>query len=130
MVLKKILHVEDDEDIQAVALMALESLGGFDVMQCPSGQDAVDKAVEFQPDLFLLDAMMPGMSGLETLVALRTIPEVKDVPAIFMTAKAQQDEIRNFLSQGAIGVITKPFDPVTLSDEIRSVWEENMHSHA
>lgn len=124
MNLKKILHVEDDEDIQAVALMSLEALGNFDVLQCLSGQEALGKAPAFRPDLFLLDAMMPGMSGLETLTALRLIPDMKNIPVIFMTAKAQQDEVQNFMNHGAIGVITKPFDPVTLSDEIRTIWQQ------
>jgi len=121
MEIKKILHVEDDEDIQAIALIALETMGGFEVMQCSSGRDAVDKAPAFQPDLYLLDAMMPGMTGLETLAELRKDDSLGDVPAIFMTAKAQSSEVSEFLDSGALGVITKPFDPMTLADQIRDI---------
>ncbi len=121
MEIKKILHVEDDEDIQAIALIALETMGGFEVMQCSSGRDAVDKAPAFQPDLYLLDAMMPGMTGLETLAELRKNGSLGDVPAIFMTAKAQSSEVSEFLDSGALGVITKPFDPMTLADQIRDI---------
>jgi len=121
MTIKKILHVEDDPDIQAIALIALETMGGFEVRQCLSGKDALDLAPEFKPDLYLLDAMMPGMSGLETLSALRKDDSLGDIPAIFMTAKAQSSEVSEFLDSGALGVITKPFDPLTLADQIRDI---------
>ncbi len=118
---EKILFVEDDEDIRAIAMIALESVGEFVVMQCPGGDEAVQKAEGFAPDLLLLDAMMPGMSGIETLGALRNIPGLADTPAVFMTAKAREAEKNEFFDAGAIGVITKPFDPMTLGDQIRQI---------
>jgi len=121
-VLEKILHVEDDEDIQAIALMSLETVGGFTVEQCSGGLEALEKIKVFVPDLFLLDVMMPDMSGLETLEAIRKIPELSEIPAIFMTAKAHQMEIQEFLDAGAMDVITKPFDPIELPDQIRTIW--------
>lgn len=120
--LKKILHVEDEPDIQAVAKLTLERIGGFDVESCNSGAEALDKISGFSPDLVLLDVMMPGLDGPATLKELRKIPEFKDTPVVFMTAKAQSHEIEEFLKLGAVDVITKPFDPSTLSDQIREIW--------
>ena len=121
--LSKILHVEDDLDIQAIAQIALETIGGFEVLQCSSGQEALKAAPDFKPDLFLLDVMMPGMTGPETLAALRELPGMADIPAIFMTAKAQRDEVAEFLALGAIEVVVKPFEPMELAGEIRAAWE-------
>ncbi|KKO02438.1 hypothetical protein LCGC14_0103930, partial [marine sediment metagenome] len=83
--LEKILHVDDDADIRTIAHIALVTVGGFDVLQCESGQQALDRAEEFAPDLILLDVMMPGMDGEETLRSLRKLATTKDTPAIFMT---------------------------------------------
>ena len=118
---EKILFVEDDEDIRAIAMIALETVGEFVVEECELGRKALEKAQDFSPDLLLLDAMMPEMSGIETLGALRQIPGLADTPAIFMTAKARESERNEFFDAGAIGVITKPFDPMTLADEIRKI---------
>jgi len=73
----------------------------------------------------MLDVMMPGMDGLGTLKALRNIPEIKDIPVIFMTAKVQPSEVQHYLSLGALGVIAKPFDPMTLPAQIQSIWHES-----
>lgn len=121
--LKKILHVEDDADILEVARMSLEVIGQFDLMQCSSGKESLKTAPEFKPELLLLDAMMPEMSGIETLLELRKLSDCADTPVVFMTAKAQPEEIEGFMATGAISVITKPFDPMTLPDQIRSIWE-------
>ncbi len=121
--LPKILHVEDDPDIREIALMALEVVGGLDVDQCASGADALERAPGIAPGLLLLDVMMPGMSGDETLTALRKMPQFADTPAIFMTAKAQLSEVDRLKQLGALDVITKPFDPMTLADQILKIWQ-------
>ncbi len=121
---KKILYVEDDVDIQSVVKAVLEMIGGFDVLVCSSGQEALEKALEFEPDLCLLDVMMPGMDGPETMLALRKIDYFKGIPFAFLTAKAQPDEIVRLKSLGAIDVIGKPFDPSTLSDQVRKIWDQ------
>ena len=120
--LNRILHVEDDEDILMIARLALADLGGFEVMQCSSGAEAVEKAAAFGPDLLLLDYMMPDMNGMQTLQALRKQPSLTQVPARFMTAKAMDTIEGDMAGLGVLGRITKPFDPVTLSDEIRRYW--------
>lgn len=121
-VLQKILYVEDEEDIRAVAELALESVGGFTLRSCGSGQQALREGPEFAPDLILLDVMMPGMDGPSTFEALMEIPALADTPVIFMTAKVQSDEVAYYKKLGAIDVIPKPFDPMSLAAQIRGIW--------
>ena len=121
--LNKVLYVEDEDDIRTVAQLALEAVGGLTLKSCSSGEEAVQAAVSFAPDLILLDVMMPGMDGPSTLAALHKLDPLKDVPVIFMTAKVQPSEIAHYRSLGALDVIAKPFDPMTLADQVRAVWE-------
>lgn len=116
----KLLHVDDDEDILEIAKMALEISGDIEVVQCTSGHDALRKANEFIPDVFLLDVMMPGMTGPQTLEKLRERPSLKNVPVIFMTARMRTSHQEELFDLGAIDVISKPFDPLTLSAQIKS----------
>ena len=103
--LNKILYAEDEPDIQAIAKMALETVGGFEVVICNSGLEAVEKAPDANPDLILLDVMMPGLDGPETLERLRQIDSLKETPVIFLTAKAMTTEVERFLKAGAIAVV-------------------------
>ena len=123
--LQRILMVEDESDIQAVARLALEAVGGFTVHICASGWDALKDAPAFGPDLVLLDVMMPGIDGPGTLKALREVPETAAVPVVFMTAKVQPHEVASLRELGALGVIAKPFDPMTLSSTIQRMWTEH-----
>ena len=124
--LQKILYVEDEPDIQAVARIALENVGGFILEICSSGFEAIEKGPKFKPDLLLLDVMMPGMDGVSTLQELRKQPGLEDVPAMFMTAKVRPSEIEQLREEGAIDVIPKPFDPMTLSENLKSLWNKHM----
>jgi CheY-like chemotaxis protein len=121
-ILRRILFVEDDPDIQTVAKMALETLGGFTVLACNSGVEALDEVHAFAPDLVLLDVMMPGMDGPTTLTALRGLPAGRNVPVVFMTAKVQILEVARYRALGAAEVIAKPFDPLDLSNRVRAIW--------
>lgn len=123
--LNKILYVEDERDIQTVVQIALENVGGFTLKPCFSGVEAINSAAEFNPDLLLLDVMMPEMDGPATLLKLKQIPALENTPVIFMTAKVQPDEIEYLKSLGAIDVIPKPFDPMTLANQITSIWEKH-----
>ncbi|WMC10591.1 response regulator [Oceanimonas pelagia] len=123
---KRILYVEDDEDIREIARLALEVVGGFEVMLCASGEQALADAAAFAPDIILLDVMMPGMDGPSTLSALRRLPAVSDTPVAFMTAKIQPREIAAYREMGAADVIAKPFDPMTLPEQIRTIWQKAM----
>lgn len=123
--LQKILYAEDEADIRSIAEIALEDIGGFTVKYCSSGQEVIDQAETFKPDLLLLDVMMPGMDGPTTLKKLRQIPAMADVPAIFMTAKIQSKEIAEYKAIGVMNVISKPFDPMTLATIIREYWDKS-----
>jgi CheY-like chemotaxis protein len=123
MKLERILCVEDEEDIRTIQLNALEGLGGFTVLACASGLEAIQGAGAFAPQLILLDVMMPGMDGPTTLKSLRTLPGLESTPVIFVTAKVQPDEIRYYKELGALEVISKPFDPMTLANQLREIWE-------
>ncbi len=120
--LSRILLVEDDRDIQIVARLALVDLAGFELEVCSSGQEALEKAPGFAPDLILLDVMMPELDGPSTLRALRRRSSLSETPVIFMTAKAQPEEVAEYLRLGALDVIVKPFDPMALGDEVRRIW--------
>lgn len=120
--LQRILYIEDEADIRTVALLALEVVGGFTVKACASGQEALAEAEAFAPDLILSDVMMPEMDGPTTFKALKALPSLSHVPVIFMTAKVQADEIAYFKSLGVSDVIAKPFDPMTLADQVRNSW--------
>ncbi len=123
--INRILLVEDDADIQAVARLALEMVGGFSVHICSDGAQALAEAAGFAPDLILLDVMMPGMDGPTTLIELRKQPSLVNTPVIFMTAKVQPGEVAEYKERGAIGVIAKPFDPMALSGQIREMWSQS-----
>jgi CheY-like chemotaxis protein len=120
--LTRILYVEDEQDIRTVAKMALELVGKFTVRDCGTGAEALAAFPDFRPDMLLLDVMMPGMDGPTTLQKLRELPGAANVPAIFMTAKVQPQEVESLKQAGALQVIAKPFDPMTLSDTIREIW--------
>ena len=121
--LQRVLYVEDEPDIQAVAKLALEMVGGFTVKICSSGEQALREAVAFAPDMILLDVMMPGMDGPSTLRGLREMPSLADVPVAFMTAKVQAAEVAQYKGLGALDVIPKPFDQMLLADQVRAIWE-------
>ncbi|WP_332775316.1 response regulator [Polaromonas sp.] len=121
--LNRILYVEDEPDIRAIAQMALEAVGGFTVLACASGREALAAAPSAAADLLLLDVMMPGMDGPSTLQALRQLPATAGTPVIFMTAKVQAAEVAQYRALGALDVIAKPFDPMALSAQIRQIFD-------
>lgn len=121
--LSRILYVEDEPDIQTVAKIALEMVGGFEVRICSSGEEALREAEGFDPDMILLDVMMPGLDGPRTLEALRKNPALTNTPVAFMTAKVQPTEVEHYKSLGARDVIAKPFDPMTLASQVQAIWE-------
>ncbi|WP_119154981.1 response regulator [Caldimonas tepidiphila] len=121
--LRRILCVEDDPDIRLVLQFSLGRVGGYELLMCPDGPSALAQAVAFAPQLVLLDVMMPGMSGPETLAALRGMPALRGVPMVFLTAKALLEEVEDILELGATGVIVKPFDPMRLPRDVKIYWE-------
>ena len=121
--LKRISYVEDEKDIRAIAELALSEVGGFEIDVSVDGTEAMDRIPAFDPDLILLDVMMPGMNGPEVFGLLKTMPKVGETPVVFMTAKAQKHEVESYLALGAAGVIPKPFDPMTLHERVREIWD-------
>lgn len=122
--LKKILYVEDDADIQAIAEIALGEIGNFTLKICNSGKEALESLDDFIPDIVISDVMMPGTDGLTLLQKIKENPKYSNLPVIFMTAKAQYHETEKYLEFGAVKVIAKPFSPLSLSDEIKEVWND------
>ena len=120
--LERILYAEDDPDIQQVALLALEMVGGFTLKTCNSGLEAVTEIDAFKPQLLLFDVMMPNMDGPSALKKIREMDDYKSTPAIFMTAKVQPNEVQEYLDMGAVDVVAKPFDPMTLAEQIQDIW--------
>lgn len=120
----KVLCVEDDPDIQMIVRLALSEFGGHEVIMCGSGAAAVAAVGAGRPDFILLDVMLPDMDGPGTLRALRAALPGPPVPVAFMTARAMADEVRGLPDDGVVGVITKPFDPLTLPDRVDALMRK------
>ncbi len=123
----KVLLVDDDDDIRSIGELALVEVGGMPTVLASSGPMALEVAERERPDVVLLDVMMPGMDGPTTLRRLREQESTAAIPGVFVTAKVQHHEVQRYLDLGAIGVIAKPFDPMTLPDELRAIvarWRE------
>ncbi|WP_172982800.1 response regulator [Roseovarius bejariae] len=120
--LKTILHVDDDVDIRVIIQMALETVGSFEVHQFATGQEAVDAVETVQPQMLLLDMMMPDMSGEDVWRKISEQPAGGNLPTIFLTAKAEDSLSQELLRKGALAVITKPVDPMTLATRIEEIW--------
>ncbi|KAA5606444.1 response regulator [Roseospira marina] len=122
--LRRILYVDDEVMLQKVGRIALEKFGGFEVHVAGSGEEALTLAPECAPDLILLDVMMPGLDGPETFARLRALPATRETPVVFITAKAQPEEVARFKALGALGVMTKPYEPRELGNHLRALWSE------
>jgi CheY-like chemotaxis protein len=124
MILKRVLLAEDDPDIQKVAKMSLKFAGVAEVLVVENGEECLATAQREKPDIILLDVMMPRMDGYEACRRLKADPATKDIPVIFLTAKAQHFEVKKGLELGACGYLTKPFNPMTLHSEINELLEK------
>lgn len=121
--IRKVMMVDDEPHIRRIGELSLRGVGKWNVVLAGSGKEAIDLARREQPDVILLDVMMPGMDGPATLAELRGAPDTAAIPVIFLTAKAQRHEVERYRMLGAAGVLTKPFDPMTLPDEIRTIFD-------
>ena len=117
----RILYVDDEDDIREIAQMSLELEPEFEVRSCASGAAALVDAAAWQPDLILLDVMMPDMDGPETLKRLADSPLTASIPVAFITARTQTHQVERYLAMGAVGVIAKPFDPMALAGEVKNL---------
>lgn len=121
MTSKRILVIDDEDDIREVAQLCLETVGGWEVMTAACGSEGLVQAETQQPDAILLDVMMPDMDGPTTFHKLKVNPATEDIPVVFLTAKVQAAEQRKFVELGVKAVLTKPFDPLTLATEVAKV---------
>ena len=118
---RKILIIDDEDDIREVASLSLETVAGWEVVKASSGAQGIARAAEQHPDAILLDVMMPGMDGPTTFRELRKNPATEKIPVLLLTAKVQSSDQRRFADLGVESVLFKPFDPLTLADQISSV---------
>src|SRR4029453_5896455 len=119
----KILVIDDEDDIRRIARLSLGKVGRMEVVDAASGADGVRRAEEEGPDAILLDVVVPDLDGPSTFAALQRSPRASRIPVIFLTAKAMASEVDRLKGLGARGVLTKPFDPMTLADQVRAIIE-------
>lgn len=125
--LKKILYAEDEPDVQTIVELIVQSMSSYEIKICENGKKLLESVEDYEPDLILLDVMMPEMDGPTTFENLQLNEKTKNIPVIFMTAKAQIHEVKIFQEIGVIGVITKPFDPILLCSKIQEIWEDHVN---
>jgi two-component system OmpR family response regulator len=119
----KALVIDDEADIRAIARLSLARVGNMDVVEAAGGEEGLRMAAAEGPDVILLDMMMPGMDGPTTFAALRAAAATAQIPVIFLTAKAMRSEVERLTAMGARGVLTKPFDPMTLAAQVRAILD-------
>jgi CheY-like chemotaxis protein len=121
--LQRILLADDEPDILEISRIALETVGGYEVAVCESGARFLQLLTEFNPDLVLIDALMPDMNGLEVLAAMRRMDGFQTTPAVFLTGLVLDRDLDELRQSGAEDVITKPFDPMQLPQRIQDIWK-------
>lgn len=119
----KVLLVDDEPDIREVAVLSLQLDAAFEVQALGSAGEALDFLARdvWRPDIILLDVMMAGLDGPAALRMLRSIPAAQDTPVAFMTARTRDADVARFLAEGAIAVLPKPFNPLTLAQQVRAL---------
>jgi CheY-like chemotaxis protein len=120
--LRKILLADDEPDVLEVSRIALESVGGYEVVACSSGEELLARLADFEPDLVIIDVVMPDMAGLEVLKALRQVNGYADTPVVFLTGVIHGGELAALRDSGAVDVIRKPFNPMTLAERLKEIW--------
>ena len=124
MKLMRVLVVEDDADIQKVIRMSLKMRGVGEVVIVDSGTECIERLAGFTPDVILLDVMMPHVDGYETCRRLKQDPATREIPVVFLTARVQKADRERGMKLGALGYLTKPFDPMTLHDQILALLDD------
>jgi CheY-like chemotaxis protein len=124
---RRILIIDDEDDIRQVAAMSLETIAGWDVILANSGKQGIERASKEQPDAILLDVMMPEMDGPTTLLKLKANGQTSHIPVLLLTAKVHGSDQRRFAEMGVAAILFKPFDPLTLARQISTAlgWRED-----
>lgn len=123
---RRILIIDDEDDIREVCALSLETIAGWEVAVASSGAQGAARAIECLPDAILLDVMMPGMDGPATFREVRNNPATAHIPVLLLTAKVQRSDQQLFAGLGVEGVLFKPFDPLTLAAQISAAlgWSQ------
>jgi two-component system OmpR family response regulator len=125
LLLKRIMYVDDDPDLQDIVRLGLETRAGFTVTCCDSANQALEEIPGFKPDLMILDMVLPGMSGLQLLERMRKLRGVPWIPVIFLTSKISPHQLEEYKELGVIGIINKPLNPLELRHQVREIWENS-----
>lgn len=125
-VMKRILLIDDEDTIQTVVKFGVQMMSGWQVLTASSGEQGIQTAQTEQPDVILLDVMLPDMHGTAALQTLQAHPATQQIPVIFLTARAQPADQQQLQALGARGVITKPFNALDLPERIATMlnWSE------
>jgi CheY-like chemotaxis protein len=118
---KRILFVDDEPSVLEIVKTSLETIAGWEVIITSSPTTGIDLALTHLPDAIILDVMMPGMNGILLLKNLKTYPQLQPIPVIFLTIIVSLTEAKKFIELGAAGALVKPFNPMTLADEISQI---------
>lgn len=124
--LQKIMCADDEPGMLMIIKLSLENVGGYQVLACASGLELLNMVDSWNPDLVILDAVMPGLTGLQTLARLREKEKGADIPVLFMTGSAGAER-ETFITAGAIGVLGKPFDPLRLAEDVGNIWKASQN---
>ena len=116
--MRRILIIDDEDDIREVAALSLESVAGWQVYTASSGAEGMRVAAAELPDAILKDVMMPAMDGPTTFREMQKMPNLTGIPVILLTAKVQGVDQRRFAGLGVAAVLFKPFDPLTLAEQM------------
>ncbi len=123
-VLERILYVDDEPSMRLIVQVALQDIGGYSLLVASSGAEALSIGPAFLPQLILLDVMMPDLDGPETLSAMRKVPELADVPVLFFTAMDDEAERAKYKMMDVVDIISKPIDPMSLSQDVADIWDK------
>jgi CheY-like chemotaxis protein len=124
--MRRILIIDDEDDIREVAALTLEATAGWDIVTANGGAEGIRVASQSHPDAILMDVMMPGMDGPTTFRQMQLDPELAGIPVLLLTAKVQGVDQRRFAGLGVAAVLFKPFDPLTLASQVSEVlgWKD------
>ena len=115
---------DDEPDILEISKIAIETIGGYEVAVSTSGKELLEQLIVFEPDLIVVDVLMPDLTGPQVLEELRRVPEYADTPVVYLTGVMQREGEDDLRATGVVDIILKPFDPMTLADRLEAIWKE------